>query len=92
MWRGEGHLDSQQCELCNDIVVPGARYCENCGNQLFMAETPVEILGETNSNFHRVSNELGLVWHWILRGRPGLRLTEGKAAKKLLKRAESGFR
>ena len=89
---GDHLLNTPLCQRCRAPITPGARYCDNCGAPLFEENTDQEVREESISNFDRITRELGLIWTWVLRGRPGLKQTDGKEAWKLLKRARKlGF-
>ena len=91
-WNGSDRLDCERCPSCGVDVAPGLRFCGTCGTTLFVDTTPDDLLSESGSNFARMSNTLGLIWRWILRGRTGLQKTEGRKAYIMFKRAQKlGF-
>ena len=92
LWNGDAHINSPRCTACGSVIVAGAAYCEVCGTALFDPNDDDDLANQAADNFQRVSDEFGLIWHWVLRGRTGLRLPEGKDSWKLLKRARNvGF-
>ena len=86
IWSGRAHTDSPLCVRCNDVVVIGARYCTACGADQYENQNDPELHREANENLYQVTGELRLTWTWVLRGRQGLQLTEGKEAWTLLNR------
>ena len=85
-WNGDTTADAI-CLRCNSPVLPGSRFCDTCGAATFIDPDDAASAGQDERIFIEVTQALGLLWRWILRGRDGVRYSDGKEAWKLLKRA-----